>query len=147
MFKHFIPINFSTRSNNFCRVLPLHIPHTLCFVFKYSEINHSQLLKYIDYTKMRVKTGIGKEFIGSSNSVSQTFQSLTFYVSDWTFYSSRWAYTYKFQLEVQRTIQKQLTHFLRLVWSCYVGCIVAEENFLNMDMYFFFIVHELLVNE
>ena len=137
---------FYHNHTNFCRVLPLHIPHALGFVFKYSKINHLQLLTFIDYTKPRVKTGIGKEFIGSNNSVSLTFQSLTFYVSDCTFNSSRWAYIYKFKLEVQRTIQNNWRIFASRL-KLYVGCILAEENFLNMDMYFVFIVHEVLNNE
>ena len=139
-------MNVSTRSSKFLSRVTIQHSAYIRICIQNSEINHLQLLTFIDYTKLRVKTGIGKEFIGSNNSVSLTFQSLTFYVSDCTFNSSRWAYIYKFKLEVQRTIQNNWRIFASRL-KLYVGCILAEENFLNMDMYFFFIVHEVLVNE
>ena len=102
--KFFLWMNVSTRSSKFLSRVTIQHSAYIRFCIQNSEINHLQLLTFIDYTKLRVKTGIGKEFIGSNNSVSQTFQSLTFYVSDCKFNSSRWAYIYKFKREAQRPI-------------------------------------------
>ena len=90
-------VNNSTQSNKFLSRVTIAF-HVLCF---YSRIPESIIATLvIDYTKLCMKTGIGRIYWQQQRILK--FQTLTF-ISDCTYNSSRWADICS--NEVQRTIR------------------------------------------